>query len=88
MKRNKFQESLVYYDRVLSIEPENPIAWSFKGTSLLNLRRYRQAREALRKFVEYASPHHAKLAKQAKDLIADIDEIIMRSGNGQAKRKN
>jgi len=48
----RLPEALADYERATELEPNNPWAWSLKGSSLLSLQRPRDALEALERAVE------------------------------------
>lgn len=75
-RAGEHQAALMCYDHVLQMDPENPMAWSFKAGALLKLEKIREARDAYQKFAKYAKAEHADYAVQANQLIRDIDDIL------------
>jgi tetratricopeptide (TPR) repeat protein len=43
----RYQESIDCYDKILSFDPKNSIAWFDKGASLMRLARYQEALQCL-----------------------------------------
>lgn len=79
----KHQEAIVCYDTTLAIDPKHPMAWSFKGSALLKLGRYQQAREAFQNFIKFAPPEYAKYVSETKEIIRGIETIV-----GKSKKVN
>lgn len=66
-----YKEALVYYDRVLEIDPKYVKAWINRGLTLYELKRYEEALYSYDKALEIA-PNNQFLLKKRKELWTEL----------------
>src|SRR3990172_6844824 len=59
-QEDRSQEALTCYDTALQINPTDPMAWNFRGGTLLKLGRLREAREAFQNVIKFSPPEYPK----------------------------
>jgi len=80
-QEDRSQEALTCYDTALQINPTDPMAWNFRGGTLLKLGRLREAREAFQNFIKFAPPEYAKYVSETKEIMREIDVIKKKEKN-------
>lgn len=78
MQQGKFSEALEYFDRILSIDPNDPIALGNKGAALTQLNRHEEALLVYEKALEITPKNTSILNNKAATLfdLGKIDESL------------
>ncbi|QDP41965.1 tetratricopeptide repeat protein [Radiobacillus deserti] len=78
-REGKFEQSIEQYNRVIDIEPENPLAWHRLANSYVYMGEYEKAYSARKKVVEYDPNAASYMYLSTLDVLYDSSTALTNS---------